>query len=304
MTQEEVRRSPDELKQLLADDFREFGGSGRVFDKQQIIAGLQTQAPCQLWLEDFQATPLAPDVVLVTYRGNCKLADSEGVTRSLRSSIWKRRKGIWQVVFHQGTPSGSASIGTGKDAGVKLETDRLLLRPLVPEDAQTVARLAGRREIADTTLSIPHPCSEQQAQEWIALRAAQGNPAKQIAFGITIKADGQLIGAAGLGDIDPEHCHAEMGFWIGVEWWGKGFASEAAAAVLRHGFEGLKLNRICANHMVRNPASARVLEKVGMRREGLQRQRLRKWGVFEDVVMMAMLRDDWSKLKSPSQWSS
>jgi len=73
---------------------------------------------------------------------------------------------------------------------------------------------------------------------------------------------------------------------------------------LRHGFEELKLNRICANHMVRNPASARVLKKVGMRREGLQRQRLRKWGVFEDVVMMAVLRDDWSKLKRPSQWSS
>jgi len=182
----------------------------------------------------------------------------------------------------------------------KLETRRLILRPLVAGDAPTIARLAGRREIADTTLSIPHPCSEQQAQEWIALRAAQGNPAKQIAFGITIKADGQLIGAAGLGDIDTEHCLAEMGFWIGVEWWGKGFATEAAQAVLRHGFEELKLNRICAHHMVRNPASGRVLEKIGMRREGVQRQRLRKWGVFEDFAMMAILQRDWIQLEQSS----
>jgi len=92
-----------------------------------------------------------------------------------------------------------------------------------------------------------------------------------------------------------------MGSWIGVEWWGKGFATEAAQAVLRHGFEELKLNRICANHMVRNPASSRVLEKVGMKREGVQRQGLRKWGVFKDVVMMAILQEDWTTLEQPSQ---
>ena len=105
MTKPDVRRSPEELKQLLADDFREFGGSGRVFDKQQIIDALQKQEPCELWLEDFQATLLADNIVLVTYRGNCRFAGSETVNRSLRSSIWRKENGRWLVVFHQGTPS-------------------------------------------------------------------------------------------------------------------------------------------------------------------------------------------------------
>ena len=111
LTQPAIRRSAQKLNELLADDFREFGGSGRIFDKQQIIDALQPQPPCELWLEDFQATGLAPDVVLVTYRGNCRFADSEKVSRSLRSSIWRNQNGRWKVVFHQGTPSGETNQG-------------------------------------------------------------------------------------------------------------------------------------------------------------------------------------------------
>ena len=113
---------------------------------------------------------------------------------------------------------------------VKLETDRLLLRPLTPEDAPALARLAGRREIADTTISIPHPYSEPQAQEWIAAHSGRENSPKQIAFAVTLKADGQLIGTMGLREIDHEHCQAEMGFWIGVDWWGNDFASRRGAS--------------------------------------------------------------------------
>ena len=114
-------------------------------------------------------------------------------------------------------------------------------------------------------------------------------------MGITTRADRQLIGAAGLREIETEHCQAELGFWVGVEWWGNGYATEAARAVIGYGFRELQLNRIHAHYMVRNPASGRVLEKLGMRREGRLRQRVRKWGVFEDVILMAILRDDWRK---------
>ena len=116
--------------------------------------------------------------------------------------------------------------------------------------------------------------------------------------GFTTRADGQLIGTVGLREINPEHCHAEMGFWIGVDWWGNGYATETARVVLRYGFAELKLNRIYAQHMVRNPAAGRVLEKIGMKPEGLLRQTVRKWGVFENVVLMAILRDDWRKRKN------
>jgi RimJ/RimL family protein N-acetyltransferase len=87
-----------------------------------------------------------------------------------------------------------------------------------------------------------------------------------------------------------------MGFWIGVPSWGRGYATEVARRVVGYAFEELKLNRVYAHHMVRNPASGRVLEKVGMRREGLLRQRVRKWGVFEDVVLLAILHDDWAQM--------
>ncbi len=113
LTQPDIRRSAQELDQLLADDFREFGGSGRSFDKPQIIAALKTQPPCSIWLEEFQATGLAPDVVLVTYRGNCRFANSEKISSSLRSSIWRHLNGRWQVVFHQGTPTAESISGGG-----------------------------------------------------------------------------------------------------------------------------------------------------------------------------------------------
>ncbi len=104
-----------------------------------------------------------------------------------------------------------------------------------------------------------------------------------------------MIGTVGLRDIDKQHSKAEMGCWIAVEEWGNGYAVEASSAVLRFGFEELQLNRIYAHHMVRNPASGHVLAKIGMKKEGLLRQPVRKWGVFEDVVLFAMLRQDWIK---------
>jgi [ribosomal protein S5]-alanine N-acetyltransferase len=177
-----------------------------------------------------------------------------------------------------------------------LETPRLVLRPLRLEDAPVVTRLAGRREIADTTIVIPHPYLEEHAREFIRSHIGPDGTNKEAVFAVTLKADGQLIGVIGLSEIDPDHSKAEMGFWVAVECWGKGYATEAASAALRFGFATLHLNRIYAHHMVRNPASGRVLEKIGMKREGLLRQRLRKWGVFEDVVLLAILRGEWAVL--------
>jgi len=180
-----------------------------------------------------------------------------------------------------------------------LETVRLALRPMALTDAPTVALLAGQREIADTTISVPHPCSEAQARAWIAARTEPGNARKELVFAVTLRSNGQLIGAVGLRDIDPDHAKAEMGFWIGVEFWGQGYATEAARAVVGHAFDALRLNRVCAHHMVRNPTSGSVLGKVGLKPEGLLRQRVRKWGVYEDVVVCAILREDWAVHRNP-----
>ncbi len=178
-----------------------------------------------------------------------------------------------------------------------LATERLILRPLTLEDAPVVQQLAGKKEIADTTISIPHPYSEQQAKDWITAHVEARAQNKGIVFGVELTRINQLIGTIGLREIDQEHLQAEMGFWIGTDWWGNGYATEAAKRVIRYGFEERGLNRIYAHHMVRNPASGRVLEKSGMRREGLLRQRVRKWGKFEDVVILAIVRKDWENAK-------
>jgi hypothetical protein len=100
----EVRGSSDEVGYLLADEFIEFGSSGRVYDKRQIIEALQQETPdptTRISLVDFVARRLASEVILVTYR---TIRPDRPESR-LRSSIWKLVEGRWQMVFHQGTPA-------------------------------------------------------------------------------------------------------------------------------------------------------------------------------------------------------
>ena len=97
-----VRSSREAVVELLAEDFLEFGKSGRVFDRDAILAELQNESPIlEHWLDDFEACQLGDDVVLVTYR--IRAARDDGASTSLRSSIWVRRGDRWQMVFHQGT---------------------------------------------------------------------------------------------------------------------------------------------------------------------------------------------------------
>lgn len=173
-----------------------------------------------------------------------------------------------------------------------LRTARLLLGTFDLEDAPELQRLAGAREIADTTLSIPHPYDLDHALAWIGQQRREAVRGRATNFAVRLLPEGRLIGSVGLRDIDREHLQAELGFWIGREWWGQGYAREAAAELIRFGFDSLGLNRIYAHHMARNPAAGRVLLAAGMQREGLLRQRVRKWGKYEDVVLYAIIRDD------------
>jgi RimJ/RimL family protein N-acetyltransferase len=168
-----------------------------------------------------------------------------------------------------------------------------MLRPFAPEDAPELQRLAGLRDVADTMISIPHPYPDGEAARSIARYAGELCEGRAAHFAITLRAGGQIIGAIELRDIDLEHSQAELSLWIAPPWWNQGYATEAVGAMLQFGFEQVGVNRIYAYHMTRNPASGRVLAKAGFRREGLLRQRVRKWGVFEDVVTLAILRQDW-----------
>jgi RimJ/RimL family protein N-acetyltransferase len=172
-----------------------------------------------------------------------------------------------------------------------LRTERLLLRGFTLADAPRVQELAGAREVASTTLTMPHPYEDGMAEAWIQGHAAAWEARERLSLAVTSQADG-LIGVTGL-SLKPMHRHAEIGYWIGVPYWNRGFATEAAAAVLAYGFGQLGLHRIVGRHFARNPASGGVLRKLGMRHEGTLREHVWKWDRFEDLECYAILEDEW-----------
>jgi RimJ/RimL family protein N-acetyltransferase len=176
-----------------------------------------------------------------------------------------------------------------------LETLRLRLRALQTPDAANIQQAASVRAVADTMISLPHPYPAGEAARYLARQQAERERGLSVTYALERKADAGFTGLIELRAIEREHSQAELSFWLAVEAWGRGYMTEAVAAVVAYAFEGLGLNRLYAFHMVRNPGSGRVLEKNGFQREGLLRQRVRKWGRFEDVALWAILREDWQR---------
>jgi RimJ/RimL family protein N-acetyltransferase len=169
-----------------------------------------------------------------------------------------------------------------------LQTERLRIRPYSEADIPELVRLIGTREVAATTLRIAHPYSEQDARAFLEL----AKEPDKLWLAVTLRADGRQIGGSGL-RVELQHQHAELGYWLGVSYWSQGYATEAAREVLRYGFEDLALHRIFASHFKHNPASGKILKKIGMRHEGSQREHLRKWDQFVDSELYGILRREW-----------
>jgi [ribosomal protein S5]-alanine N-acetyltransferase len=169
-----------------------------------------------------------------------------------------------------------------------LETQRLQLLRYSDADIPELLPLIGAREVAAMTLRIPHPYTEQDAQQFLN----GTNTDDEVHFGIRLRTGGRLIGGVGL-RLNQPHKNAELGYWIGVPHWGKGYATEAAQEMVRHGFEDMGLHRIFASHFKGNLGSGRVLAKLGMRHEGCQREHVEKWGQFIDSELYGILRSEW-----------
>lgn len=137
-----------------------------------------------------------------------------------------------------------------------MQTDRLRLRTVVDGDAARIAVLAGDWDVASMTGRIPYPYSEGAAYHWI-----NGVAEREEVFGI--EHDAELIGICGF-TAEPNG-DAELGYWIGKPYWGRGFATEAASAVMAYGFTKAGIRRFVCKHLADNPASARVIHKLGFR---------------------------------------
>src|SRR6202142_4284209 len=169
-----------------------------------------------------------------------------------------------------------------------LHPERLTLRSFALSDIPALMPLIGAREVAATTLRIPHPYTEADAQDFIADTQEDFSSGSGLRLGIVLRESDTLCGGVGL-RIEPDHRRAELGYWIGVPYWGNGYATEAAQAVVKYGFETLHLHRIFPSHYTNNPPPARVLKKIGMRSEGTQRAHIFKWGNFLDIDPYGML---------------
>ncbi len=181
-----------------------------------------------------------------------------------------------------------------------LKTQRLTLRGFTLKDAPDVKRLAGEWEVARTLLSVPHPYEDGIAEEWISGHCSAFERGEGVNFAIDLREREELCGSIGL-IINSHDANAELGYWIGVPYWGQGYATEAAREVVRYGFEQLWLHRIYAAHFGNNPASGRVLRKIGMTYEGTRREHHRKWGEYEDRVEYGLLVSEWQAARRSAE---
>ena len=172
-----------------------------------------------------------------------------------------------------------------------LETSRLVLRSLKLRDAEDIFSYASDPDVARYVLWEPHRSVADTRNYIRCIRALyrRGLPAS---WAVTLRESGQVIGTIGFMWYSDVNSAAEIGYSFSKSYWNKGYATEALRAVMDSVFRTLPVNRLEAQHDVRNPASGRVMEKCGMRKEGILRQRINNKGEFVDVALWSFIRAD------------
>jgi ribosomal-protein-alanine N-acetyltransferase len=171
------------------------------------------------------------------------------------------------------------------------KTERLILRPIAIEDSNSIESLASDYQVAKSTLTIPHPYPKGSAFHFIkSMHRAEREGRIQI-YSILSKEAGTLIGIINI-SLRKEYERGELAYWIGKPYWGKGYGTEAAKEVIRIGFEERGLNRIFAASFTDNPGSSRIMEKIGMKHEGVLRQHVMKEGKYKDLTYYSILKSE------------
>ncbi len=172
-----------------------------------------------------------------------------------------------------------------------LFTEDLLLRSFVPDDAGDVARLCNDPALCDGTLSLPYPYPVSLARNWIASQRENRDLELAYEFAVTDRISGALYGCISLSN-HAAHGNGEIGYWIGKDFWGRGIATQAGKALLHWAFAEKGFHRIYGRHFSSNPASGRVLQKLGMTYEGTQREHLLRNGTYRDVLLYGILASE------------
>lgn len=148
----------------------------------------------------------------------------------------------------------------------QLTSERLLFRAFTLDDAPRVQAIVSDKRIAEMTANIPYPYPETGAIDWISTHEKRWSSRENVSFAILLKSTDTIIGAIGLAF--KESNEGELGYWLGVDYWGKGYATEAAMCINNYGLNALNFDKIKARALSRNPASGRVLLKSGFKHTG------------------------------------
>jgi ribosomal-protein-alanine N-acetyltransferase len=173
-----------------------------------------------------------------------------------------------------------------------LATARLLLGPHCEDDAERLHRWENDAEILEMMSDAYEPTSIDDARKWIARWTSPEQVAGR--FAVRLADTGEFVGYAHLGEVERDQGRCKLGYLIGEKaHWGRGYATEAVRAVVAQAFGPLGLHRVQAGAYATNPASIRVLEKVGFRREGVLRESVRRGEGFIDEIVFGLLRPEW-----------
>jgi RimJ/RimL family protein N-acetyltransferase len=181
-----------------------------------------------------------------------------------------------------------------EDCTPVLVTERLVLRAPRIEDAKSVAALANDRRIAENTLRIPHPYKQSDALDWLSAANTRAGEATFLVW-----CDDDLVGACGV-DLRANDI-LEIGYWIGTPFWGNGYATEAARAVIDHVFSTSPYDVLHAGARVSNPASRRVLQKCGFQWTSVALYRFPAIKTSAPCDRFRLERGIWQSLK---QWGA
>jgi len=171
-----------------------------------------------------------------------------------------------------------------------LETERLTLRKIQPDDVNALLKMFGNPEVVQFIEMQPIKTIEQ-ANEWLKWMGGAFAAKDGLRWGVTLK-DGAFIGSAGLHRWNHEAHYAEIGCDISYPFWGNGYGQETLNRVIEFGLDNMNLNRIEASVIKGNNRSVHVMEKLGFKQEGTLRQRLLKGGKYYDIYIFSLLRCD------------
>ena len=178
-------------------------------------------------------------------------------------------------------------------SGKQFVTERLLIREYKRSDLDAYVRVVSQPEIYATTYGIPRDYTRMMGR--INLKFIKRNRllGTALEYAVLIRENNRYIGNVGLINISHDHNRADISYFIDRDYMNRGYATEAAAAMIQFGFEGLGYNKISGVCMSVNPASRRVMEKLGMTYEGTLREELYKDGIYYNIDRLSMLRKEY-----------